>query len=204
MILAKKNRKIVGWIIAGAILMTMFAIVLSPLRTNGANKYLTSGDEYLKNRKFISAIVEYRKAEFLAKNNGAKERINLAREGEKDIMKLEPFFREANDIDALNELSKANAVPEREYDAVVTAKKYVESGRPDLAILATETAIEMDENYLDAWLYLGIGNLEMMKKAEISAESREYYKGKATEALNKALSIDPTNENVKKYLDQLK
>ncbi|MFA7244283.1 MAG: hypothetical protein WC080_03300 [Patescibacteria group bacterium] len=199
----KSWKKAALWSVIGLLLIVILYFALSPARVSGTNKYITSGDDFLKNRKFISALVEYRKAAFLAGSSKANERTIIARESEKDITKLEPFFREINDIDALNDLSEANKVPQNESEAVKDAKAYIENGRPDLAILVATTATEMDENYADAWIYLGLANYYMMKDAEISGESREFYRGKAEESWQKARLAEPTNENVTKYLDEL-
>jgi tetratricopeptide (TPR) repeat protein len=200
----KSWRKVVFWSVLGIILIIVLCIALSPAQVNGSGKYLTSGDNLLKDRKFISAIVEYRKAEFLHSSSNVTDRLNTARDSEKDITKLEPFYKEVNDVGALNEITKANEVPANVSDGVKTAKSYIENNRPDLALLAATTVTEMDANYQDAWTYLGLANYYMMKNAEISSPVREFYEAKAKDAWQKALEIDPSNQDVQKYLDQLK
>jgi tetratricopeptide (TPR) repeat protein len=200
----KSWNKAIFWTVLGAILIIALYVALSPARVSGSKKYLVSGDNFLANRKFISAIVEYKKAEFLHGGENISDRINIARDGEKDISKLIPFFTEINDIEALNEITEANKVPANVSEGVKAAKAYIENGRPDLGILAATTVTEMDEGYQDAWTYLGLSNYYMMKDAEISSDSREYYKAQAQEAWEKAMSIDPTNETVQGYLETLK
>lgn len=191
-------------ILAGLIVIFFLYLVMIPLRVKGANKLLETGDNYLKERKYISAIVAYRKAQFLKNSEEIESRIQIARDSEKDISKLEPFLREINDIPELNEIANANKVPVNEYEGIVQAKKYVADERADLAILTATDVTEMDENYRDAWMYLGIANYHMMSDAEVSAEVREYYKAKARDALERAKSLDETNTDVTKYLEAVK
>ena len=66
---------------------------------------------------------------------------------------------------------------------------------------ALKTAIEMEQNYTDAWLYLGIAHLECSNKLELSEENYNYHREEAHTALESAQTLSPENENVIKYLE---
>ena len=71
------------------------------------------------------------------------------------------------------------------------------------ALIAATTAIEMNSNYFDGWLYLGISHLETANRASLTSSNIDHHKNKAKEAFGRAIQLNPDNELVKQYLDQL-
>jgi len=80
-------------------------------------------------------------------------------------------------------------------------KRFTIHNQPQFAIVATKTAIEMEQNYVDAWLYLGIAHIECANKLELSEENYNYHRDEAKKALETAQTLSPDNEDVKKYLE---
>ena len=195
-------KKIVIVIVAAIALFLMLYFASLPGRKGLANKYYQNGDNFLLEKKYLSASVEYKKSEYLLKQGKTDERIKLTGEGQKDIKNLEPFYRQKNSVDNLEKLKKAEAVPEQEYDVVILSKKFIEDNEPQLAILTAQTATEMDATYRDAWLYLGIAHFKTIEKVELTAENRSYHKEKALEALNKARALDATYQPTLDFLKE--
>lgn len=168
-----------------------------------ANRFISRGNSLLSQQKYIEALVQYKKADFLADKDEIGEKIGLTSEAGKDVEKLEMLWREENNTAALENLKNAKKVYDSEYDSVVLSKTFIENSQPQFAVIAAKTAIEMEENYMDAWLYLGIAHLECANKLELSEENYNYHRDEAKEALDRALTLSPDNEDVKRYLEGL-
>lgn len=201
------KKPILGIIIAiacGSVMLFLSVIALTrPLRANLAKDFSERGDQYLAQKKYISAIVEYRKAEALLPDKEISERIALAKEAETDVSKLENYYRQNNDIVQIDLLNKTNSVPDTSYDLVALSKKLLEKNEPQLAAKAAETATEMDKEYRDAWLYLGISNLQIARQVEMSSGNSDQYLARAKESLERARLLDPSYEPTNQYLKQL-
>jgi tetratricopeptide (TPR) repeat protein len=195
-----KKDKILVLVLVGIIIL---ALTSFPIRSALCKKYIESGDKYLYQRKYISAIVEYKKAKFLRDNENVAEKITLTNESQKDILLLEPFMREENDIASLELLAQAKKVRGNAYDSVSYAKSLLEQNEPQVAVVAVNIALEMNKNYRDAWLYLGISHLECAKKIELSADNRQYHIGEAREALDRAKQLDPAYEPTLNFLNEV-
>lgn len=195
-----RKNKILLSICAGVILLVAASF---PIRSALSKKYIESGDKYLLQRKYISAIVEYKKAKFLRDSENVEEKITLTTESQKDVLALEPFIREKNDISAMELLAQAKKVRGSAYDSVTYAKSLIEQNEPQVAVVAVGVALEMNKNYRDAWLYKGISHLECAKKLELSAENRNYHIDEARKALDKAKQLDPVYEPTLDYLGEV-
>lgn len=182
------------------IITTALALITKPLRIKGSDKYVESGDIFLQEMNYLKADLEYQKALFLnSKNDKAKDRRKVAEEAQTDISKLNKSIVKLSG--KKGELFKrATAFPKNEKSAVILSKELVGLGEYQLAILPAKTAIEMDQNYRDAWLYIGIASLKCSEICEISASAKSYYKNQAKESLNKALRLDPEFEPTKQFL----
>lgn len=197
-----KGRK--NWIYLLAILIAVLALyfIAQTIKDSLSQKYYNRGEEKLLQEKYISAIVEYQKSDYLKKSAETENRIELAREAEKDIKRLEAFLREKNATLKLNDLKQAEAVPTDAYTAVINARSFLEKKKPQLAVISATTATEMKKEYRDAWLYLGIAHLDVFNQVELSAENKEWHKSEAKKALEKAKTLDITYQPTIDLLDQ--
>jgi len=184
------------------ILIAVFALNLisKPFKIKGSNKYLQSGDRLLSEMHYTKADFEYQKALFLnPKNEQAQKHQKIAQESETDINKLSN-----SEVDlapgSKDLFKKATAFPKNEKSAVILAKSLIEQGQYQLAILPAKTAIEMDQNYRDAWLYVGIASLKCSELCELSIDAKNFYKDQARNSLDKALRLDPDFEPTKQFL----
>lgn len=204
---AKSKRPIIGVVVAiacGSVMLFLAIVALTrPLRADWAKDFTKRGDQYLAEKKYISAIVEYRKAEALLPGHETSDRIALANDSQTDVSKLENYYRENNNIVQMDLLNKSKSVPETSYDLVALSKNLLEKNEPQLAAKAAETATEMDKDYRDAWLYLGISNFLIAKQVEMSSGNSNQYLAQAKESLEHARLLDPSYEPTIQYLSQL-
>ena len=166
-----------------------------------AIRFIDRGDSLLSQGKYIEALVQYKKADYLIDNEEINEKINLTNEAQKDITKLEMVWQEENNIEAQENLKRAKQVFDSEYDSVVLAREFIEADNPQFAIIASKTAIEMEQNYMDAWLYLGIAHLECANRLQLSEVNYNYHREEAKKALEQAEILSPDDEDIKRYLD---
>ena len=191
------------WTSVGVALLIILTLAYLNFRPSIAKGLIERGDNLLSESKYIKALVQYKKADYLINNEEIDQKIILTDQAQKDISKLEMIWREKNNILAQESLKKARGVYDSEYDSVVLSKEFIESEQPQFAIIAAKTAIEMEQNYTDAWLYLGIAHLESVNKLELSQDNYNYHREEAKSALDHAQTLSPDNENVKKYLEGL-
>lgn len=196
-----KNKIISYAIIAGIVLIALFILSI-PLKTYSVKKYISKGDEFLAQKKYLHAELEYEKGQFFSrKNNDLKTQRALARECQENVLKLEDFYKGKSKKEEADKITQATVIPENESEALKLAKKYIEDKEYQLAIIPARTATEMDPNYRDAWLYLGIANQKTAELVELTKEMQDKYLNYATMAFKKALELDPDNETAKKYLN---
>ena len=183
----------------------LLAIALTrPLRQSWAKDFTNHGDSYLAEKKYVSATVEYKKAQTLdSDNKEIADRLALAGEAQNNVLKLEEFYRQSNNIAQLDLFNKARSVPESSYDLVALSKTLLESNEPQLAAEAAKTATEMDKEYRDAWLYLGISNLNTARQVELKSEAANNYLVQAKESFKQAKSLDPSHAATNDFLKQL-
>ena len=206
--MSKANKKpIVGTIIAvmSGTVMFLGAIYLLtvPLRASFSKKFIGRGDDYLNQKEYISAIVEYKKADFIAPSGDISQKMAIARASQTDIYQLENFYRQNNNIGQQEVYNQVRAVPDSSYDMVALSKTLIEQNEPQLAIEAARTATEMDKEYRDAWLYLGISNLAVAKQVELSGNNYQTYLDRGKQALQKAKLLDPSYAATNDLLKQL-
>ena len=123
----KKWKKQIWWIGTLAVLLFLGGIFFGS-RAEASNEYLKRGDELLRQKRYLSAIVEYKKAEFLDQSEAVLERIRMAREAQEDVRNLEEFYVEIGAEEELLKFREAKAVPETAYRAVFSAKSFLEAG----------------------------------------------------------------------------
>lgn len=198
-----KINKIRFFVVATVCGIIILVISALPLRANWSARFVERGDGYLADKKYLSAIVEYKKAKALKNDQTVLDRLDLAQSAENDVFVLLQFYRQQNNTAQLNLFNRANAVPDSSYNLISLAKTLIEQNEPQLAIVATKTAIEMDKDYRDAWLYNGIANIKVAQLAEIRSDVAEKYLSDAKTSLTRAHEIDPTYEPTQQYLNQL-
>lgn len=180
---AEKKEKINYWLflrwpiyILGGLLVLF--LISSPLRAKLSNEYMTKGDDLLEQKKYLSAELQYRKAIILKKNAKAQERMDLSKKAQTNVLELEIFYAEKDNLDQLNLFSKVKEVPANAKDAVVLSQDLIKSGEYQLAIVAADTALQMDPGYDIAKEYLSIANKETANLAELSPDAQKYYGSK--------------------------
>lgn len=185
------------------ILIAILAVALAsrPLCRSWSDRFLDKGDQLLTQKRYLQAEMNYEKSLLINnKNDRAKQRITLVREASTNILKLQDFFTEKNLTIKTDLFTKAMAIPTKERDAVVSARELIEQEEYQLAIIPATTATEMDSNYRDGWLYLGIANIKCAQFLQIKDSDRQFYLDKAKQSLDQAKKIDPEYQPTLDYL----
>jgi hypothetical protein len=195
---------ILKWLLISAIIFMILLLISKPLRKVWSNNYIKSGDEYLLQKKFLSAELEYEKAQNLySLNTKAKDREILAKNSAEDIRALQPFYEEKNLGLQIENVNLATTVPSSEFEAAKNAKTLIEQSEFQLAILAATTATQMNSKYRDGWLYLAIANMKTAEFTELSKADRAHYVSAAQSAIVNALELDPEYEPTLQYQDEI-
>ena len=195
---------VMKWLLGIIIFLFLLVLLSSPLRGKAATNYIEQGDSLLLQKKYVSAEVEYKKALTLNSNDAvAKDHMDLANKAALDISEFERFFDLPQFTNFKDKYEEATEVPANQSDVVKLSRKLVEDGEYQLAIIPAKTALEMDESYRDAWLYLGIANLKTAQLAELKTEAQNLYLSEAKKAFNKVLELDPENKTAKELLGKL-
>ena len=185
-----------------AIIVSVFFLT-KPLRVSSANSYIDSGDKYLLKKEYLKADLEYQKSIILSSSTKATHRLELVEDAMADIEALKDFYIEQNAESQIELLEGANIIPKNESDAAKESKKLVEEKEYQLAIIPAKTAVEMDKEYRDGWLYLGIANLKCAEYLELKPEIKRTYLDTAKTALDKASSLDPDYQPTKDFLKEM-
>ncbi|MCL5410752.1 MAG: hypothetical protein M1324_02755 [Patescibacteria group bacterium] len=192
------------WLILTAFIILILVIIfllVKPLRTYSAQKYISEGDTYLADKQYLHADLAYEKALIIFPGSKvAQGRRALVTEASRNILILEDFYKQNNFNNQKDKLDEALAFPKEEIEGVRLSKQLIEEKEYQLAIIPAKTATEMDDGYRDAWLYLGIANLKTAELVDLSSEVRALYVEKAKDAFNKAKTIDPESKDVNDYL----
>lgn len=192
------------WILILLICLFSFGLITKPVRKAWSYNYLEKGDEYLGQKRYESATLEYKKALLLYwKRKDLQNKIFLAKAASTDVLKLEDFYKERKILVQTDLIEQIKTVPKDEVSAVKLAKEMMEKGEFQYAVVAAKNGTEMDRNYRDAWLYLGIANLNCIKMLELSNSVRSTYKENAEKALERAREIDPEYQPAKDYTAEL-
>lgn len=197
----KRNNKILTLLLILSLFFLALFFIIKPICASFSEKYIARGDNFLMQKKYLSADLEYEKAFSLIQNQKAIDRRELTKKCARNILEMKDLLSEKNNIALLNLFAEANTVPKVESEAVKKSKELIEKNEYQLAIIPALTAIEMDQNYRDAWLYLGIANLKSAQYLELKQDDRDYYLSNAKNALNKAKEIDPQYIPIQNYLD---
>jgi hypothetical protein len=192
------------WALIVFIFILALGLMTKPIRKAWSFNYVEKGDEYLGQKKYGSAVLEYKKALFLFwGNKEALERTKLSNEASVDVMRLEDFYKFKNIQSQLVLLEQIKTLPKNEVTALKQTKEMIEKGEFQYAVIAGKNSTEMDRNYRDAWLYLGVANIDCAEMLELKDDVRQNYKNQAAEALRRASGIDPEYQPTKDYIAKL-
>ncbi len=160
------------------IAIVLFLIIVyffHPFRTF-SKYFVTKGDSYLSQKKYVSANLEYDKALMLNPKNGkAIHRKEITKNAETDIKALIPFWTETNNQEMLAKMDKVETFPRNENEALILSKKLMEESEYQLAIIPAETAVAMAPEYETAQTYLKIAKEKAATLTEISPENQSAY-----------------------------
>lgn len=193
--------ELLKWCLIAGITFALISLILRPFRKEWSQNYLSEGDAFLIQKKYISAELQYEKGLLLNKNdNKFKDRISLCKNASTDPLVLEDFYKEKNLSMALSKLDLARSIPESVTEAVGLAKSLIEGEEYQLAVIAAQNSTEMEKGFRDAWLYLGIANLKTVQNVELVSEDRRNYLERGKTALNTAKALDPQYKPTLDYL----
>ncbi|MEI6499248.1 MAG: hypothetical protein WCO23_04755 [bacterium] len=196
-------RKALAILLIVAIGITFLVLITKPLRGKWAQNYIQSGDEFLINKQYLHARLEYEKSNIVRRNNEARERIKLSQAADGDITKLADFLAEKKP-ETFALIQQAEKISANTAKQTELARAMIDRGEYQIAIIAADTAVQMDPSYRDAWLYLGISDLKCGQSLEIDKAQQKVYFDNARAALTKAQSIDPEYQVTKDYLKAIK
>lgn len=192
------------WALVLGLAMTAFFLISKPVRQSLSDKYVERGDNYLLQKKYLQAELEFTKAVFIKKSDFAKSRIELSTDASREILSLAPFFREKRVDSQIDLFEEALDIENNATEAVKKSKSMIENGEYQLAVIPAERATTMEKAYRDGWVYLGIANLKCAQFLQVSEEDKYYYRTEAEKALLKAKDIDPSFQPTEDFLKELK
>ncbi len=147
-----------------------------PIRNKWSNNYLSRGDTFLVQKKYLSAIVEYQKAMLLnPENTTAVSHNELADNAESDVTVLENFYKDRGLNDKYAEFAKARTKTQNPAEATKISKSLIEDGEYQLAIIPAKLATQLDPTYQSGWVFLAIANLDVTREVEINGVARKTY-----------------------------
>lgn len=195
---------VLKWLIIVAIVVLLVLLAIKPLRKGWSDNYVEEGNIYLKQKKYLTAELQYRKALLLNRDSSeAKKMIFVVKEATKDVLTLKDFYQQRKLEIETSLYAKAQSVPENEVEAVKLAKELIEKEQYQLAIIPAKTATLMDRNYFEAWLYLGIANIETARHLEAKDDQKQNYFQEAKEAFSRATELNKDDQALNNYLKSL-
>lgn len=191
-------------IIFGCLLAVAIGVYLAsiPLRQSLAQKFLQRGEEKLAEAKYIEALVEFRKSDWLAKG-GAEEQISTANQMQQDIQAGEIYFRKYQKNAILEALRQSQKIPESESSGLKKVKAEIEDNNPQIAELSAEILIEMDDKSPKAWAYLGIARLQSARLVQMTEDNRKAKLLQAKDAFQTATRLDSEDKLSLKYISEV-
>lgn len=184
--------KLLKWFLLVLIFLFLILIASQPLRGKATKKYLDSGDNFLTQKQYLHADLEYQKALILSpKNNDAKQRRVFVKNTAGNILEIQKLANGKNLSQLIEKIKLATDFPDDETAAVRLAKKFIEESEYQLAILPAKTATEMDPDYVDAWVYLGIANLKAATLLQLWPDVKDKYLSDSKVAFSKVSELDP-------------
>lgn len=185
--------KFLKWFLLVLIFLFLILVASQPLRGKIANNYLDSGDNFLIQKQYLRADLEYQKALILSpRNNDTKQRRVFVKDTAGNILEMKELSNSKNLSQLLEKIQLATDFPDDETAAVKLARKFIEESEYQLAILPAKTATEMDPDYVDAWVYLGIANLKVATLIQLWPDVKDKYLLDSKMAFSKVSELDPS------------
>jgi len=160
------------WFLIGAIILVSLELVTKPIRCHWASNYREQGDQYLIQKKYLSAELEYQKSLFLYKGKAARERLVLTNQAQTDVLALKPFLKERKVTKSLEDFDKATAKYSH-YDALRVSKELYEKGELQLALVALES--DTDRTSAEYQSFDKIISKAIVARTELSSQAKEKY-----------------------------
>jgi tetratricopeptide (TPR) repeat protein len=195
----------IKWLLIILIIFFSLKLLFKPFFGNWSINYVKKGDVYLQEGKFLSAKLAYNKALILNKKNAeANAHRKFAIDAQSDISSLREFYVEKNNTLKLELFQEIDDLPSDSISSALKAKEMIEKEEYQLAIEAAKKSAEINPDYEDGWLYLGIANLKCADNLEISKEQKDAYLAEAKRCFERVLSISPDNDNAKSYIETIR
>ena len=191
-------------VILGLILLLLVLgyLTIRPLRYSLAGRYLESGERKLAEQKYVEATVELRKSDWLEAGK-ADEAFAVAERMQQDILVGEHYFRKYQNLAMLEGIAHAKKIPESESAGLLKVKQLVEADKPQLAEVAAEILLEMDDGSARVWTFLVIARLEAARKIEMTKGNQRLKLESAKEAFSKAVLLNPEDKISAEYLKEV-
>ncbi len=194
-------KKIILLVILILLIIFILSLITKPIRKKWSNNYIKTGDAFIIQKKYLHAELEYKKSLTLYwGNKTARERFSLVKKIEDDFLTIKEFYNQTNNSLLLNDLSATLKLPATSVDELKLTRQLIERGEYQLAVETAKNATEMDKNYRDTWLYLGIASQYTAENTELPKETKRNYLLVSKEALEKAKKLDSTFTDTDKYL----
>lgn len=192
---------ILKWTMIVLLAFFVLKLITLPIRKNWSDDYLARGDIYLEQKKYLSSETEYDKALMLySGNKTAVIEKALAKRAAENVLELQGFYQNRNLQSQIYLFDEATTVPSRGSDGLKTVQVLIGQNEFQLAAVLAKTVTEMNGDYRDGWLYLGISNLKIVENCELNKADRAYYLDKAKTALSRAKTIDSSYQPTLDYL----
>ncbi|MFA6963179.1 MAG: hypothetical protein WC227_00465 [Patescibacteria group bacterium] len=166
-------RKIAKWVLIVAIILVFIELITKPLRHHWADDYLERGDQYLIQKKYLSAELEYQKSAIFYKTSLAEDRQELANQAQTDVLKLKPFLQSKNISKAIEDFETATA-KYTHYDALRVSKELYEKGELQLALVALDN--DPDKANDEHISFDKIINKAILARLELSSNAKQKYR----------------------------
>jgi len=165
--------KITKWVLVVAIILVSLELLTKPLRRHWADNYLDQGDQYLLQKKYLSAELDYQKSLALFDNQTAKDHLDLAKSAETNILALEKFYQEHKISDEIDNINFAKTKRISEYEELQASKALFDKGEYQLALIPLQEI--KDPTTPEYKTFLKTINSSIAEKVEISAVARQKY-----------------------------
>ena len=189
-------------VVSIAVIATLSYFSLKPLRHSLAERYLDEGNRHLSEARYLDAMVDFRKSELLLPGSAANS-IADASKMQENLASGEIYLRKYNNISLLNSIKEAQAVPDSESSGLLKVKELLQASQPQIAEIAAELLLEMDDRSAKAWMYKGIANLQAASSTQMTSEGRRANLATAKEAFLEATRLDSTDTLAKNYLAEI-
>jgi tetratricopeptide (TPR) repeat protein len=185
--------RIILLILASIIIIYIATI---PWRNYVAKYLIEKGEEFLAERNYTLAYVNFEKANLLSpQNRTAEERMQLAKDAVLDIALLKDILREKN-----ADLLKVLELSEQKSCDLENNKLMIEKELSQIAAINLKFCANEGPKDFESWLYLGIAYLRFSENNQVFKEQKPELREKSLSAFEKAYYADPTQKVALEYL----